>query len=102
MADTTLDKIRRVMNLVYLHGQRSNFLPRQQEGNPMNWVRQRTTSTYQALIMTPQQAFEFFLNIPEPRRTLALSDAATALRGSEMLGLMWMDLNFEELVMHVR
>src|SRR6516165_4570729 len=100
--EATIDKIRRVMNLVYLHGQRCNFLPRQQEGNPMNWVRQRTTSSYQALIMTPQQAFEILLNIPEPRRTLALSDAATALRVSEILGLMWMDLNFDDLVMYVR
>src|ERR1700730_1373073 len=102
LADPTIDKIRRVMNLVYLHGQRCNFLPRQEEGNPMNWVRQRTTSDYQAVIMSPQEAFEILLNIPEPRRTLALSDAATALRVSEILGLMWMDLNFEDLVMYVR
>ncbi len=102
LADPTIDKIRRVMHLVYLHGQRCNFLPRQQEGNPMKWVRQRTTSSYQALIMTPQQAFEILLNTPEPRRTLVLCDAATALRVSEILGLMWIDLDFEELVMHVR
>jgi integrase len=102
LADPTIDKIRRVMHLVYLHGQRSNFVPRQQEGNPMNWVRQRTISGYQALIMTPKQAFEMLLNTPEPRRTLALCDAATALRVSEILGLMWMDLDFDELVMHVR
>ena len=102
LADPTIDKIRRVMHLVFLHGQRCNFLPRQQEGNPMNWVRQRTTSDYQALIMTPQQAFEILLNIPEPRRTLVLSDAATALRVSEIMGLTWMDLKFDELVMHVR
>jgi integrase len=102
LADPTIDKIRRVMHLVYLHGQRCNFLPRQQEGNPMNWVRQRTISNYQALIMTPQQAFEILLNTPEPRRTLVLCDAATALRVSEILGLMWKDLGFDELVMHVR
>jgi integrase len=102
LADPTIDKIRRVMNLVYLHGQRCNYLPRQQEGNPMNWVRQRTTSDYQAVIMSPQQAFEILLNIPEPRRTLVLSDAATALRVSEILGLWWMDLNFEDLIMFVR
>src|SRR5208337_2891064 len=102
LADPTIDKIRRVMHLVYLHGQRCNFLPRQQEGNPMNWVRQRTTSGYQALIMTPQQAFEILLNTPEPRRTLVLCDAATALRVSEILGLMWRDLNFDDLVMQVR
>ena len=102
LADPTIDKIRRIMSLVYKHGQRHNFVPRQQEGNPMNWVSQRTTSDYKALIMTPKQAFEVLLNIPEPRRTLTLSDSATALRVSELLGLMWMDLDFEGLVMYVR
>ena len=43
-ADPTVDKIRRIMHLVYKHGQRREFLPRQQEGNPMNWVSQRTTA----------------------------------------------------------
>src|SRR6202047_3987380 len=99
LADPTIDRSRRMMHLVYLHGRRCNFLLRQQEGNPMNWVRQRTTSNYQALIMTPQQAFEILLNTREPRRTLLLSDAATALRVSEILGLMWIDLHFEGLVM---
>ncbi len=102
LADPTIDKIRRVMHLVFLHGQRCNFLPRQQEGNPMNWVRQRTISNYQALIMTPQQAFEILLNTPEPRRTLLLCDAATALRVSEILGLKWMDLDFDDLRIEVR
>jgi integrase len=101
-ADRTVDKIRRIMHLVYKHGQRHEFLPRQQEGNPMHWVSQRTTSDYTAVPMTPKQAFEVLLNIPEPRRTLTLSDAATALRVSELLALMWMDLDFRELVMYVR
>jgi len=102
LADPTIDKIRRIMSLVFKHGQRCNFLPRQQEGNPMNWVSQRTTSDYRAIVMTPKQAFEVLLNIPEPRRTLTLSDAATALRVSELLGLMWMDLDFEGKVIYVR
>ena len=102
LADPTIDKIRRIMSLVYKHGQRHKYLPRQQEGNPMNWVSQRTTSDYKAVTMTPKQAFEILLNIPEPRRTLTLSDAATALRVSELLGLMWMDLDFEGLVIYVR
>jgi len=102
LADPTIDKIRRIMSLVFKHGQRCNFLPRQQEGNPMNWVSQRTTSDYRAIVMTPKQAFEVLLNTPEPRRTLTLSDAATALRVSELLGLMWMDLDFEGLVIYVR
>jgi integrase len=102
LADPTVDKIRRIMHLVYKHGQRHEFLPRQQEGNPMNWVSQRTTSDYTAVPMTPRQAFDILLNIPEPRRTLTLSDAATALRVSELLALMWTDLDFADLVMYVR
>jgi len=90
------------MHLVFKHGQRHEFLPRQQEGNPMNWVSQRTTSDYTAIPMTPQQAFDVLLNIPEPRRTLTLSDAATALRVSELLALTWSDLDFRDLVMYVR
>ena len=58
------------------------------ETNPMNWVSQRTTSDYTAVPMTPKQAFEVLLNIREPRRTLTLSDAATAMRVSELLALM--------------
>jgi len=68
----------------------------------MNWVSQRTTSDYTAIPMTPTQAFEILLNITEPRRTLTLSDAATALRVSELLALTWADLDFQDLVMYVR
>ncbi len=68
----------------------------------MNWVSQRTTSDYTAVPMTPKQAFEILLNVPEPRRTLTLSDAATVLRVSELLALMWTDLDFADRVMYVR
>jgi integrase len=102
LEDPTLDKIRRVMNLVYKHGQRYGLIPRDASANPMNWVRQKTTSGYTAVIMNPRQAFEILLNIPEPRRTLVLTDAATALRVSEILGLMWMDLDFADQVIEVK
>jgi integrase len=102
LQNPTLDKIRRVMNLVYRHGQRYGLIPRDESANPMRWVRQKTTSAYTAIIMSPCQAFEILLNIPEPRRTLVLTDAATALRVSEILGLMWLDLDFEDQVINVR
>jgi integrase len=102
LQNPTLDKIRRVMNLVYKHGQRYGLIPRDESANPMRWVRQKTTSAYTAIIMSPRQAFEILLNIPEPRRTLVLTDAATALRVSEILGLMWLDLDFEDQVINVR
>lgn len=102
LQNPTLDKIRRVMNLVYKHGQRYGLIPRDESANPMNWVRQKTTSSYIPVIMNPRQAFEILLNIPEPRRTLVLTDAATALRVSEILGLMWINLNFEDQVIEVK
>ena len=36
---STLGEIRKVMNLVYRHGQRHGILPRTDEGNPMPFVR---------------------------------------------------------------
>ena len=68
----------------------------------MNWVRQGTTSDYTAAPMTPKQAFEILLNIPESRRTLTLSDASTALPVSELLALIWMDPDFADLVIYAR
>ena len=45
------------MNLVYKHGQRYGLIPRDESANPMNWVRQKTTSSYIPVIMNPRQAF---------------------------------------------
>jgi len=39
LATTTLDEIRKIMNLVYRHGQRHGILPRTDDGNPMLFVR---------------------------------------------------------------
>jgi integrase len=62
---------------------------------------QLTRSLFASLLLSSAQNEIGSLNTPEPRRTLTLSDSATALRVSELLGLMWMDLDFEGLVMYV-
>ena len=56
-ANPTLDKTRRLMSMIYKHGQRYGLIPRNQESNPMRFVRCRTTSTYEAMILTPEQAY---------------------------------------------
>jgi hypothetical protein len=38
LANPTLDKMRRVMSLVYKHSQRYGLIPRNQESNPMRFV----------------------------------------------------------------
>ena len=72
LANPTLDKMRRVMSLVYRHSQRYGLIPRNQEANPMRFVRCKTTSEYEAMILTPEQAYAVLLNLREPERTLTL------------------------------
>ena len=102
LANPTLDKMRRVMSLVYRHSQRYGLIPRNQESNPMRFVRCKTTSEYEAMILTPEQAYAVLLNLREPERTLTLLAAGTGLRISECLGLQWQDVSFTEAVIHVR
>lgn len=102
LENPTLDRTRRVMNLVYKHGQRYGLIPRSEESNPLRFVRCKTTSDYEALIITPQQAFALLLNMPHPERTLTLLASGTGLRISECLGLQWADVDFDDSQIHVR
>jgi integrase len=94
LANPTLDKTRRVMSLVYKHGQRYGLIHRNQESSPMRFVRCKTTSGYEAMILSPQQAYAIVRNLREPERTLTLLAAGTGLRISECLGLQWQDVSF--------
>src|SRR6266853_2979179 len=102
LENPTLDKMRRLMTLVYKHGQRYGLIPRNEESNPMRFVRCKTTSEYEAMILTPEQAYAVLLNLREPERTLTLLAAGTGLRISECLGLQWQDVSFAEAVIQVR
>lgn len=101
-ANPTLDKTRRVMSLIYKHGQRYGLIPRNEESNPMRFVRCKTTSGYEAMILTPEQAYAVRLNLQEPERTLTLLASGTGLRISECLGLQWQDVSFADSMIHVR
>ena len=62
----------------------------------------KTTSGYEAMILTPEQAYAIVCNLREPERTLTLLAAGTGLRISECLGLQWYDVNFADGMIHVR
>ena len=68
----------------------------------MRFVRCRTTSAYEAMILTPEQAYAVLLNLQEPERTLTLLASGTGLRISECLGLQWQDVSFADSIIHVR
>lgn len=101
-ANPSCAKIRQVMGSVYKHAQRHGLIPRTQDANPMKWVRCKTTSDYEAIILTPELVFRLVASFPPLERTLTLLAAATGLRISECLGLQWQDLDFEHERIHVR
>jgi len=68
----------------------------------MRFVRCKTTSEYEAMILTPEQAYAVLHSLREPERTLTLLAAGTGLRISECLGLQWQDVSFAEAVIQVR
>jgi integrase len=68
----------------------------------MKWVRCKTTSDYEAVILTPELVFRLVASFPPLERTLTLLAAATGLRISECLGLQWQDLDFVHEQIHVR
>lgn len=102
LRNPSLAEIRKAMNNVYVHGQRQGFLPRTQDGNPIRFVRQSLASDFEPVILTLPQVLEIFDNLDIMRRTMVLTDAATALRVSEILALQWCDLDFEAQLIRVR
>jgi integrase len=78
------------------------LIPRTQESNPMRFVRCKTTSGYEAMILTPEQAYAIVRNLREPERTLTLLAAGTGLCISECLGLQWQDVDFADAMIYVR
>jgi integrase len=102
LANPTCAKVRAVMACVYKHAQRHGLIPRTEDANPLKWVRCKTTSDYEAIILTPNQAFRLVKGFPMLERTLTLLAAATGLRISECLGLQWQDLDFSNQKIYVR
>ena len=102
LENPTVDKIRRVMNLVFKHGQTYGLIPRTAEANPLKFVRTKTQSEYEAKIITPEQCFRIIMAMPQPERTLTMVIAATGLRISECLGLQWADMDYDSQQIFVR
>jgi integrase len=102
LENQTRSKIRQVIGLVYKHAQRVGFLPRTEQANPIRFVRQSTSSSFEPIILTPAQAFAIINQMGLMLRTLVLVTAATALRISEILGLQWRDIDVTNQCIYVR
>ena len=95
-------KIRNIMSVVFRHGIRHGFLPRDAQANPIKYVRQSGRSTKEHTILTQEQAMAILIHLEEPVRTMVWLDATTGLRVSELLALRWHDINFDAGGMNVQ
>jgi integrase len=96
-ARATRAKIRNIMSAIFQHAMRYEWIDR----NPIQLVRQsaKRERIPDVLELTELQLLLSKLAVRE--RTLALLDAATGLRVSELLALRWRDIDFETLELNV-
>jgi integrase len=93
LAWTTISKMRGTMLRVYKVAILHELVTR----NPVLPVETRCTTSYKAILVTPQQTLVIIENLPNAmHRILVLTCAATALRFSELLSLRWSDVLWEE------
>ena len=102
LANGTRLKIRNIMSVVFRHGIRHGFLPRDAQANPMKYVRQSGHSTREHTILTMAETMAILAQLKEPVKTMVWLDATTGLRVSELLALRWQDIDFDTGVLHVR
>jgi integrase len=93
----TRAKIRNLMSAIFHHAMRYEWV----DNNPMKLVRQsaKREKVPDVLELAELQLLLSKLSVRE--RTLALLDAATGLRVSELLALRWDDVDFENLELSV-
>jgi integrase len=96
-AKATRAKIRNIMSAIFHHAMRYEWVDR----NPIKLVRQsaKREKVPDVLELSELQLLLSKLFVRE--RTLALLDAATGLRVSELLALRWSDVDFENLELNV-
>jgi integrase len=104
---STLSKMRNVASLVYAHAQRQGLIPDDVKYNPvrpaeLGGARCKCGSDYAAVILTPNQTFQILSSLPLLQQTMVVLDAATGLRYSEIAGLKWLDVDWENSQIHVR
>jgi integrase len=98
LARGTKAKIRNVMSALFSHAIRWEWSDR----NPITSVRQSAKRQRVPDILLPEEITAILDKLPEPLRTAVELDAFTGLRRGELIGLQWQDIDFQDLVIHVR
>jgi len=72
------------------------------ERNPIDLVRQSKKRLKRPRVLTPSEFKALFAQLVEPYRTMVLTVACLGLRVSELLGLQWGDIDFEDLTVRIQ
>jgi len=98
LARGTKAKMRNIMSALFSHAIRWEWA----EKNPIRSVRQSAKRLRTPDVLTPEEIIALLGKLPEPLRTAVELDAFTGLRRGELIGLQWRDVDFENLLVHVR
>ena len=95
------------MSLIYADAQRKRLIPDDVKYNPvrppeLGGARCKCVSDYTVVILTPKQTFAILNSLPLLQQTMVVLDAATGLRYSEIAGLKWQDVDWENSQIHIR
>lgn len=91
-------KIRNLMSAIYSHAIRWEWADR----NPITSVRQSAKREHVPDVLTGEEIMAILNELSNPLRAMVELDAFTGLRRGELIGLRWEDVDFENLILHVR
>jgi integrase len=98
LAPKTKTHIRSIMHLLYENARRWELIDR----NPIELVRQSARRTRIPRVLTTDQVERLLRELDEPIRTMASVAAFLGLRVSEIVGLQWRDIDWQEGVLFVQ
>src|ERR1039458_2235853 len=87
-----------MMHLLFQCARRWRYL----QENPIELVRQSARRTGIPRVITPAQFCALVLHLTEPYRTMILAAGCLGLRASEVTGLQWQDINWDDLTVFIR
>ena len=97
LAKSSCAKIRNILSVLFNHACRHELF----NGNPIRLVRQGAKRRTTPSVLTPLEIKALINNLGSRERTLVLVVASTGLRQSELFGLKWGDINFDQGTMSV-